>query len=57
MKWAEFKDKRYLKARKVLSYLAIIKNKLNKLEFTLEFRPRSNTKRVLSLLCEEITWF
>lgn len=40
------KDKRYLKVRKVLSYLAIRKNKLNEPEFTLEFRPGSNTKRV-----------
>lgn len=36
MKWAEFKDKGYLKVRKVLSHLAITENKLNEAEFTVE---------------------
>ena len=51
---SEFKDKRYLKVRKVLSYLAVIENHTNHPEFTLEFEPGSDTRKVCSLLCEEI---
>ena len=43
---SESKDKRYLKVRDVLSYLAITENTLNQPEFTLESEPVSNTKRV-----------